>query len=188
MTKKQILDTILSTSQISPIQAEFAYDRLIKLSDKGRLIDVGTGLGHAALLFALTKPKWTIYTIDGYGLYGTIQNVWNKCGENEFKVRGVSMVREYWDKYDVKNIIQIVGNTWEIGWELMADIIYIDADHSYQGVKKDVEKFTPFLKKNGLLMFHDYNYTFQVKDYVDEHMLKDWNIEHKDCLAILTKK
>ena len=177
-----------SNTMINIIQAEFVYEKLIRLPDKGRIVDVGTGQGHAARFFAMTKPKWTIYTIDGYGLYGSIRNVWNKEGENSFIERGPQVVRANWDVCKVKNIIQIFGNTWDIPWELKADVIYIDTDHSYDGVKKDVEHWVPFLKKNGLLMFHDYNNTYQVKDYIDKNMLDDWDIEHKDCLAILKRK
>ncbi len=35
------------------------------------------------------------------------------------------------------------------------DYIYIDGDHSYQGVSLDVKLFWPKLKKHGLMVFHD---------------------------------
>ena len=38
---------------------------------------------------------------------------------------------------------------------LKFDIIFIDADHSYQGVKNDTIYYIPFLKKNGFIAFHD---------------------------------
>jgi len=38
---------------------------------------------------------------------------------------------------------------------LKFDIIFIDADHSYEGVKKDTLNYTPFLKDKGFLIFHD---------------------------------
>jgi predicted O-methyltransferase YrrM len=37
------------------------------------------------------------------------------------------------------------------------DIIFIDADHSYEGVKKDYENSLKHLKPNGHLIFHDIN-------------------------------
>ena len=35
------------------------------------------------------------------------------------------------------------------------DLIIIDGDHTYEGVKADVDNYVPFLADGGLLMFHD---------------------------------
>jgi predicted O-methyltransferase YrrM len=35
------------------------------------------------------------------------------------------------------------------------DIIFIDADHSYKGVKKDTEQYVKFLKRGGFIVYHD---------------------------------
>ena len=35
------------------------------------------------------------------------------------------------------------------------DLIFIDANHTYEYVKKDFENFSPFLKKGGVIAFHD---------------------------------
>jgi predicted O-methyltransferase YrrM len=35
------------------------------------------------------------------------------------------------------------------------DYIYIDGDHSYQGVKKDYQRFWPNLNEGGVMLFHD---------------------------------
>lgn len=35
------------------------------------------------------------------------------------------------------------------------EIMIIDADHSYAGVKKDTESYTPFLKSGGYVIYHD---------------------------------
>jgi hypothetical protein len=57
------------------------------------------------------------------------------------------------------------------------DIIYIDGDHSYEGVKKDLAISFLKIKNNGYIMGHDYEmnmkkaktyYNFGVKQAVDE--------------------
>lgn len=40
-------------------------------------------------------------------------------------------------------------------WTLPIDMIFIDGDHSYAGVKRDWELFMPHVKEFGLVIFHD---------------------------------
>lgn len=35
------------------------------------------------------------------------------------------------------------------------DFLFIDGDHTHEGVKKDFEMYSPFVKKNGIVAFHD---------------------------------
>jgi len=35
------------------------------------------------------------------------------------------------------------------------DFLFIDADHSYEGVKKDFQLYSPLVRKSGLIAFHD---------------------------------
>lgn len=44
-----------------------------------------------------------------------------------------------------------VGRTWATP----IDILFIDGDHSYEGVKRDWELFLPFVQAHGVVVFHD---------------------------------
>ncbi len=35
------------------------------------------------------------------------------------------------------------------------DFLFIDGDHSYEGVKTDFEMYSPLVKKGGIVAFHD---------------------------------
>ncbi len=51
------------------------------------------------------------------------------------------------------------------------DLIYIDGDHTYEGVKADIELAYPLLKAGGVMIFDDYNNTdFGVRQAVDEYL------------------
>lgn len=42
-------------------------------------------------------------------------------------------------------------------YEPFLDFLFIDGDHSYSGVKKDWEDYSPFVKKGGIVVLHDIN-------------------------------
>jgi len=35
------------------------------------------------------------------------------------------------------------------------DLLFIDGDHSYQGVKSDFEMYSPLVRDSGIVAFHD---------------------------------
>jgi hypothetical protein len=68
-------------------------------------------------------------------------------------------VRKHFSKIGVENIINIfVMNTLDFARKYPKktyDYIYIDGDHSYEGVKLDYSLFWPRLNKGGFMVFHD---------------------------------
>ncbi len=40
-------------------------------------------------------------------------------------------------------------------WDRPIDLIFIDGDHSYEGIKRDWELFVPHVKSFGIVVFHD---------------------------------
>lgn len=40
------------------------------------------------------------------------------------------------------------------------DMIFIDGDHHYDSLMRDIEKWTPYLSKGGLICGHDYHYEY----------------------------
>lgn len=52
------------------------------------------------------------------------------------------------------------------------DMIYIDADHSYDGVKKDLELSYRKVKNGGYIMGHDYEQNFEKTNNVYNHGVK----------------
>lgn len=48
------------------------------------------------------------------------------------------------------------------------EFVFIDGDHSYQGIRQDVLNFRPKVKPGGILAGHDYRNSADVKRAVDE--------------------
>jgi len=52
-------------------------------------------------------------------------------------------------------IIRDVSERAAARWMLPIDMLFIDGDHSYAGVKRDWELFSPFVVPFGVVVFHD---------------------------------
>jgi hypothetical protein len=67
------------------------------------------------------------------------------------------------------------------------DILFIDGDHSYRGVKSDFENYCGFVNTNGFIVFDDYhdkNHSPDVKRYVDD-LLTDPVIDNYRIIGTL---
>jgi len=113
--------------------------KLAACSKPKRLMEVGSFRGYTALYLAQhTTEDAKIVTVDQYPDHG----------------------EAYRDLPLAKKIERRVGKTSP---ELFAtdppgsyDLIFIDADHSYAGVKHDTELMLPLVAHNGFLVWHDY--------------------------------
>lgn len=89
-------------------------------------------------------------------------------------------------KFDVENTIDVkLMRTAEFAeiyvkdQMLAIDLLMIDADHSFEGFKFDFEKFSSFVRDDGLILCHDVlveygwgGYPFGVKNYFEEVLQK----------------
>ena len=127
-----------------------------------RIMEIGTWSGGTALLWAKMVSKYEdgiVYCCDLNFKYGTLY-----CSEP-----GVELIREYPCQIytatkESKHIVEIAGDTHEpagierihnIVGEGSIDLLFIDGDHSYDGVKADFENFKCLVKSGGYVAFHD---------------------------------
>lgn len=54
------------------------------------------------------------------------------------------------------------------------DMIFIDGDHSYESVKRDIEKWEPILGPEGLLCGHDLDYRFPGVEQALKELVPDY--------------
>ncbi len=130
--------------------------------DPARIVEIGTGKGSSL-----------IRIMYGLALHEDVR-VWTIDLEEQEDAREALIEAQIpnW-RYEF-----LVGDSVEYGkiegWQPL-DLIFIDGSHSYDGVKADVEAWTPHLKPEGVIVFHDYrNRKHRVTKAVDETMVKPW--------------
>jgi predicted O-methyltransferase YrrM len=125
---------------------------LLKTRDLKTVVEIGTGHGGSLYAFCqVASPDATIVTIDlPDGEYGG-KYVDQKADLSSYKKGNQKLHFLKMDSHDEEtfiSLLDIIGNS-EI------DFLFIDGDHSYEGVKKDWVMYSRFVKRGGLIAFHD---------------------------------
>ncbi|VVB58861.1 Methyltransferase domain protein [Candidatus Anstonella stagnisolia] len=111
------------------------------------VLEIGTANGGTLFLFCNSStPDATIISLDfgGYSsAQGWLYKSFAKKAQNLHLLRGDSHNAQSLEK--IKSILK--GNP--------LDFLFIDGDHSYEGVKKDFEMYSPLVRKGGIIAFHD---------------------------------
>ncbi len=126
------------------------------------------------------KPK----TIVEIGIHrGYSLEVWKKAFP-EAMIIGIDNDLHAWDKKATEGCLILDADSHEndtkfalkqaLNQELI-DFLFIDGDHTYEGVKKDFELYVPLVRKGGMVAFHD----AVIKDNDSVDVYKFWE-EIKD--------
>jgi len=134
--------------------------RLLEQSPPKRIAEVGTATGGT--LFMLTQvaaPDATIVSVDlpGGRLGGATSSVRNRYPEWRARLyrgfgrdnQSVHVIRA--DSHDLSTV-EDVRRRLPGG---KVDFLFIDGDHSYEGVRRDFELYSPLAEAGALVAFHD---------------------------------
>jgi predicted O-methyltransferase YrrM len=143
-------------SLLGPSQVREEITNVLKLlrgQSPRTMVEIGTANGGTLfMLCRLTDPKGTIISIDlPHGIHGGGYPAWKTLLYRRF-ARGcqtINLIRA--DSRDPKTIEQLRGIL--SGGKI--DCLFIDGDHTYNGVKADFENYLPFVAKGGMVVFHD---------------------------------
>lgn len=61
-------------------------------------------------------------------------------------------------RYGVDQYVNLIrGKTLDVNWSTEIDVLHVDADHRYEAVRNDIQRFLPFVVAGGLIIFDDYD-------------------------------
>lgn len=117
-----------------------------------RMIEIGSYMGESTQIFASSQGFNHIIAIDpldGYEEFSEMFKYDWKTVEKEFKINtryfdNITLLKDY--SYNVVDTIE----------DNSQHLVYIDGDHSYDSVKKDIELFLPKIKEGGIIAGHDF--------------------------------
>lgn len=59
--------------------------------------------------------------------------------------------------------------------DIKIDVLFIDGDHSYEGVKLDFDLYSKILSDKGIIMIHDTDESYENKLIISEDSKKNWD-------------
>ncbi|MFA4952604.1 MAG: class I SAM-dependent methyltransferase [Candidatus Pacearchaeota archaeon] len=164
------------------LQIEFRYQLPILLRKLG-LVDVGVEVGvqtgvYSEIILRLSNLK-RLYSIDCWKSFEGYKDIANKNQIKQYYYYLKTIARLF--KFGKRSRIlrKFSKDAARLFRGNSLDFIYIDAQHSYEGCKEDIELWWPKLKKGGIFAGHDYvngkllEGEFGVKRAVDEFIKKE---------------
>jgi Predicted O-methyltransferase len=169
-----ILKITFNSSFIRPIQIREEIKNLLLILEKVKpkvILEIGTAAGGTLFLFShIADEEATLISVDlNQHLWIRILFRYIKKGKQKiFLIQG--------DSHNIETLKKIKA----ILKDNKVDFLFIDGDHSYEGVKKDFEMYSPLVRKGGIIAFHDiipdYYTRYGIKTiYYAGEVYKFWN-------------
>ena len=153
---------------------KFLHDSILRFAKRssGLALEVGCFMGGSTVFLAkacLRKGISDIYAMDLFS--GTPS--WNQTFDT------YEATRKRMTTYELdRHVTLIRSNSLDYAWDRKIDVFHLDADHEYQAVANDIDKYIPFLADEGIAVFDDYDAAHPgVKKAIHELLLKQPQFE-----------
>ena len=141
---------------IEPLQLGFEILQLLHLLERDpprAVVEIGTSLGGSFFLFTrVAAPDATLISVDlpggtyGGGYFATRGRLLRSFARARQRVE---LVRA--DSHDPKTL----ERTKRLLAGRAVDFLFVDGDHTYEGVRSDYEMYGALVRPGGLIAFHD---------------------------------
>jgi|SRR5581483_4292438 len=158
--------------QVRPVEMEAMYKHCFEFKGP-TIIEIGSAHGASSIIFgeAVKELGGILYCIDHFPEDYYNQPKFGKYAKERF-LKNMRPYKEHYMHIDFPSdkALPAIQNAWGDVQEVNCDVLFIDGNHDYEAVKKDIELYMPTLRKGGYVGFHDYyNVAFGVQKAVDEN-------------------
>lgn len=158
MTTQSAMDFLFSRegSLITPWQFQSELKGFLTIYEELKpkcAMEIGTANGGTLFCHCrLAAADATIISVDlPGGKFGGGYPDWKTPVYSEFALPGQNLHLVRASSHDAATVEKV--RTILNGKQL--DYLFIDGDHTYAGVKKDFELYSPFVRQGGVVVFHD---------------------------------
>lgn len=147
-----------------------ALGRMLKAHAPARSLEIGTNYGGTLLLLCnVSAPRAKIISVDlPSGRFGggylrrkiPLFRKFPKAGQQLHLIRADSHLEETRER-----VLRILDD------ELL-DYLFLDGDHTYEGVRRDFDMYAPLVRSGGLIALHDIS---EHRTHTDCQVDKFWN-------------
>jgi predicted O-methyltransferase YrrM len=125
---------------------------LVRAMKPAVCVEIGSARGRSACFIAMALREnggGRLHAIDPHR-----PTAWNDSGAAET----LAVMQRNLERLRLAPYVEIVRATSEeaaAGWTHLIDLLFIDGDHSYDGVRRDWDLFVPHVAEFGVVVFHD---------------------------------
>lgn len=138
--------------------------------------EIGCMVGNTTYRLLKHCPDLRLYAVD---LWKNRQDIFTVDSREVYDQWDFSQIKKVFDRQTapyVDRLHVMRGISWDMAMyvqEEELDFVFIDADHGYESVLKDIKAWTPKLKPGGLLSGHDSDLP-TVRQALDELLDSSW--------------
>jgi cephalosporin hydroxylase len=117
------------------------------------VVEIGTANGGTLVVWcAMADPTALILSLDlPGGVHGGGYPYWKSFVYKRFRQPGQTLHLIRADSHQPESLVRLRERLPKGG----VDFLFIDGDHTYQGVKADFEMYSPLVRPGGLIALHD---------------------------------
>ena len=103
------------------------------------IVNIGAAQGVSTLAMLEARPDCFIFSVD-----------MGACPQEYDNLMRAGL--------DIYRVVRVLGRSQDIGlkWPYQIDMVFIDGDHSKNGVRGDIKAWRPKVRPGGIISFHDY--------------------------------